>query len=280
MPVYAVGDIQGCLSNLQHLLDRVRFDQAVDRLWLVGDLVNRGPESLATLRFVKSLGEAAISVLGNHDLNLLAVSEGLRAAKRNDTLQPILEAPDRPELLDWLRRRPLLHWDETLGYLLVHAGLPPQWDLATARECAAEAEAMLAGPRYAECLANLFGDTPPIWAAGLSGWPRLRYIVNALTRLRYVDAAGRLNLKEKAPLAYRPAGLMPWFSAPGRRSQATAIVCGHWSTLGLHLADNIVALDTGCVWGGQLTAVRLDSRPLQPLQVNCGGHARPSEHWE
>ncbi len=267
MALYAIGDIQGCYDELQRLLETLRFDARADQLWLVGDLVNRGPKSLDVLRFVKSLGDGAITVLGNHDLHLLAISVGIDRAKHDDTLGDILKAPDRDELLDWLRKQPLLHHDATRGYAMLHAGLPPQWDLAQAQRCASEVEVMLRGPDYKEFFQHMYGNQPDLWDEGLSGWARLRFIVNCFTRLRYVDEHGRITHKEKgAPRVH--SRLTPWFRAPERKSAASKIVFGHWSTLGLVLEHNVCALDTGCVWGGELTALRLDGDRV-PTKIKC-----------
>lgn len=258
MAVFAVGDIQGCYDELMRILERIDFDPAEDRLWLTGDLVNRGPGSLETLRFVKEMGERAVSVLGNHDLHLLAVAAGTAPLRRSDTLDAVLAAPDREELLDWLRQRPLLHHSAVLGYTLVHAGLPPQWDLGLAAACARELEAVLRGPQYREFFRQMYGDEPRRWNPNLSGMERLRFIVNCFTRLRYCSVHGDLELKHKGPPGTQPAGCLPWFEVPDRLSAGAHILFGHWSTLGEVRGHNAYALDTGCVWGGRLTALRLD----------------------
>lgn len=270
MPTYAIGDIQGCCDEFETLLDRLEFDPARDRLWLVGDLVNRGPRSLDVLRKVKALGSAAITVLGNHDLHLLAAaltpSEQL---KPQDTLGPIFTAPDRDELLDWLRHQPLLHLDAALGYTMIHAGLPPQWDLELAQSCARELEAALRDDdRCMELFAHMYGDRPNRWSDKLRGVERLRFITNCLTRLRYCRADGSLELKFKGRIEDAPRGVLPWFRAPDRKSSELRIVCGHWSALGYHDADGVLSIDTGCVWGAKLCAVRLDQR-AQPVFVPC-----------
>lgn len=266
MATYAIGDIQGCFDSLQRLLARCRFDPAQDRLWLVGDLVNRGPHSLETLRFIKGLGSSALTVLGNHDLYLLMVAEG--GAKRrgkDDTIQAILDAPDCGELLDWLRQQPLCHTEN--AYCLVHAGLLPQWTGAQARRLAGEVEAALQGPQYREFIANMWGSQPDSWSEELSGWPRLRVIVNALTRMRFCTAAGVMDFRVKGEVGNAPAGYVPWFEVPGRKSADSIVVAGHWSALGLKITPNLLALDSGCLWGGQLTALRLEDRQL--FQVDC-----------
>lgn len=267
---YAIGDIQGCCDEFEALLAQLHFDRARDRLWLTGDLVNRGPRSLDVLRLVKSLGSAAITVLGNHDLHLLAaaLTPG-EQLKPQDTLGEIFEAPDRDELLTWLRSLPLLHHDATLGYTMIHAGLPPQWDLATARSCAAELEqALRDDARCLELFTHMYGDKPKRWSADLRGVERLRFITNCLTRLRFCRDDGTLELKFKGKVESAPAGVFPWFRVPKRRSRDLRIVCGHWSALGYHDGDGVLSIDTGCVWGEKLCAVRLD-RKEPPVFVPC-----------
>lgn len=256
MATYAVGDVQGCYTPLGHLLDKVRFDQSVDRLWFVGDLVNRGAESLHVLRLVRGLGDAATAVLGNHDLYLLMVAAGLSRRSKDDTLAQVLEAPDRDELLAWLARRPILHAERE--YLMVHAGVLPQWTAEQALACAREVEAALTGPKAHKFLLHLLGDQPECWSESLAGWDRLRFIVNVFTRMRFCTAAGRLSLRAKGPPDKAPPGALPWFRVSGRASADYTVVCGHWSALGLYRGDGLIALDSGCVWGGKLTALRLD----------------------
>jgi bis(5'-nucleosyl)-tetraphosphatase (symmetrical) len=269
MAVYAIGDLQGCLDPLQRLLDRIAFDPANDRLWFTGDIVNRGPASLATLRFVRALGAHAVMVLGNHDLHLLASAYAdSRPRKRRDTLQEVLAAPDREELVDWLRRRPMLHHDPEIGFTLVHAGLPPQWDLAEARAAAAELEAVLSGDRCVDFLRHMYGNKPALWDPALQGIDRLRYIVNALTRLRYLRADGSLEFDSKGPTEGSREELIPWFRFPGRRSAGLSMVFGHWSMLGEIAYDGAFSVDTGCVYGGRLTALRLDDAVR--TSVECG----------
>jgi len=275
MATYAVGDLQGCGEEFQALLDALSFDPSCDRLWLVGDLVNRGPKSLQVLRRVRALGEAAITVLGNHDLHLLAVAHTERRAKSQDTLDEVLQAPDREELLDWLRHRPLLHHDAQLGYTLIHAGLAPQWDLELASACAREVSSALRDPAScADFLANMYGDEPRRWSEQLTGWPRLRFIVNCLTRLRLCTHDGTIEARHKGAPADAPPQLIPWFKVPGRRSQSLRIVCGHWSALGYHDSDGVLSIDTGCVWGGTLCAVRLDA-PASPHFIPCRSGGLP-----
>ena len=268
MAVYAIGDVQGCYDELQSLLELIRFDPARDRLWFAGDLVNRGPKSLETLRFVRGLGSGASCVLGNHDLHLIAVALDQPLDKDDHTLDAILAAPDRDELIDWLRRQPLLHHDATLGFTMVHAGLPPQWDLPLAQRCAHEVETMLRGEQLEEFMAHLYGNKPARWSEKLSGWDRLRFIVNCFTRLRFCDAEGRIKLKHKGPPGSQPARLRPWFEMPGRASKDLKIIFGHWSTLGERSDPGIYPIDFGCLWGGQLTALRIDTTP-QRFNLRC-----------
>lgn len=274
MSTYAIGDVQGCYDELRRLLNMLSFDPAIDTLWFAGDLVNRGPQSLATLRFVKSLGARALTVLGNHDLHLLAVAHGHLRYHRKDTFTDVLAAADRDELLDWLRARPLLHHDAALGYTLVHAGLPPQWNIVTAQRCARDVEAALQGPDCGVYLGQMYGNEPDRWSEALTGWPRLRFITNCFTRLRYCDEMGRVALEEKGPPGSQPAPYRPWFSVPGRASADDKIIFGHWSTLGSCTAKNVYPLDTGCLWGGQLTALRLEGEPRW-TRVDCPGAQRP-----
>ncbi|MCB1749399.1 MAG: symmetrical bis(5'-nucleosyl)-tetraphosphatase [Gammaproteobacteria bacterium] len=268
MATYVIGDIQGCARELDALLRVVRFAPAHDRLWLTGDLVNRGPDSLGVLRRVRALGDAAVTVLGNHDLHLLAIAH-VRGHKqrRRDTLGDVLAAPDRDELLAWLRRQPLLHHDAALGVTMVHAGLPPQWSLAESRAHAAEVEAALRDDAgLVAFLEHMYGDTPARWETTLGGRRRLRFITNCLTRMRYCRADGSLDLAAKGAPGSQDAGLLPWYAVPARRSRDTVIVFGHWSTLRLDAAAcrqwGVYPLDTGAVWGDRLTALRLEDRAL------------------
>ncbi len=266
MAIYAVGDLQGCLDPLRRLLDRLRFDPADDCLWLTGDLVNRGPQSLECLRFVRALGNAAITVLGNHDLHLLSLhARGVAgASKTHPTLVPVLRAPDRDELMAWLIHRPLLHHDAQLHYTLVHAGLPAPWDLSTAAACAREVEAVLAGEAAGELLQDMYGDEPDRWSPDLTGLARWRFTVNALTRMRYCMPDGRLDLHAKGAPDTVANSLRPWFEVHPPAAQGLRVVFGHWSTLGKVAQGGAYGLDTGCVWGGSLTALRLDALPEDP----------------
>ncbi len=267
MSTYAIGDLQGSFASLQKLLRRIAFDAGSDRLWFVGDLVNRGPESLECLRFVRGLGNRAVAVLGNHDLHLISVAQGTTALRKSDTLQSVLDAPDCGELIEWLRTRPLLHREA--GFVMVHAGLLPQWDADQAARLANEVEEALRGPRHHEFFAQMYGNAPDVWSDALHGYDRLRVIVNALTRLRACDAEGRMEFSYKGEPRDFPQGYMPWFDVPGRRSAGSTIVCGHWSALGLRTTPNLLAIDSGCLWGRQLTAIRLEDRTIH--QVSCAG---------
>ena len=275
MAVYAIGDIQGCYEELRRTLDHAGFDPANDRLWCVGDLVSRGPDSVGVLRFVRDLGDTAVCVLGNHDLHLLALAAGNRKQDESG-LADVLHAPDRDELLDWLRHRPLLHYDRELDFLMVHAGLPPQWDLATAHNCASEVEDVLRGPDHHDYFMQMYGNKPARWDPALRGMKRWRYTTNCLTRLRFCELDGRLTLKEKGPPGSQAAGRVPWFAHPERATRGQRIVFGHWSTLGYLAEHNVWALDTGCVWGGALTLLRLDGPRPTPISLPCSGHRDPA----
>jgi bis(5'-nucleosyl)-tetraphosphatase (symmetrical) len=270
---YAISDVQGCLDELIALLELIRFERRRDRLWFVGDLVNRGPASVGVLRYVRDLGECATVVLGNHDLHLLAVAAGSgRDLKRKDTITDVLDAKDRDELLDWLRARPLVHSDPAVGFAMVHAGLAPQWSLAQALQLSGEVAAALAR-RPGEVYRDMYGDGPDRWNAGLSGGERLRFIINCCTRLRFVQPDGIVNLRLKVAPAQAPAPWVPWFLAPNRRSAGDRIVCGHWSALGFSAAANVWSIDTGCVWGDRLTALKLGPAPAA-FSVPCRGSAK------
>jgi bis(5'-nucleosyl)-tetraphosphatase (symmetrical) len=277
MALYAIGDVQGCNRELGELLDAIEFRADRDHAWFVGDLVNRGPDSLGVLRRVRALGLAATVVLGNHDLHLLGIALGGARYRSGDTLMEVLAADDRQELLDWLLNRPVMHVDPELGLAMMHAGLPPQWDLATAQMCARELERAL---RFApeRLFAGMYGDKPDLWRADLEGDDRLRYITNCFTRLRYVDAEGRLAMRAKgAPKKHASASLLPWFAADGVRWRGQRLVFGHWSTLGFYQNADVIGLDTGCVWGGRLTALRLDVPGALPISVGCVGNLAPGE---
>jgi len=256
MSTYAIGDIQGCYDSLMELLGSFGFDAARDRLWLVGDLVNRGGQSLAVLRFVAGLGPRAVTVLGNHDIHLLMVASGMTRKRGGDTFDDVLDAPDRDELLGWLRRQPLLHTEG--GHVMVHAGILPQWPLEDAVALARETESRLAGPGYLDFFAELYGNDPVAWDPALTGHARARFAVNVFTRMRLVDADGNLDFTHKGSLARAPVGLVPWFDSPLRVPMRASILFGHWSALGLVERPGVLGLDTGCVWGRQLTAFRLE----------------------
>jgi len=267
--LYAIGDVQGCNDELGSLLDALHFSKDRDRLWFVGDLVNRGPDSLGVLRRIRSLGDAATVTLGNHDLHLLAVAYGCARVRSDDTLGDILAAADRDAMLEWLAGRPLFHEDAAANVCMLHAGLAPQWDLNVARQCAREFErALRRDPE--RLLRGLYGDRPDLWDETLEGEERLRFVANCFTRLRYVDADGRLMLRAKgSPKKSQTKSLIPWFEAPEARWRGPRVVFGHWSTLGFFDRDGVAGLDTGCVWGGPLTALRLDDPGAKPVQVPC-----------
>lgn len=269
MAIYVIGDVQGCCDELQSLVDKLEFDPAEDQLWFVGDLVNRGPKSLETLRFIKALGDAAVCVLGNHDLHLLALAADPNTPVSDIYLQPVLEAGDRDALITWLQSQPLAHFDSQLNTLMVHAGIAAAWTVEDALCLTREVEETLASDSAGEFLAAMYGSKPTGWSESLQGMDRLRFITNCVTRIRYCTAEGELEFGEKLAPGTQPAHLMPWFDLPHRASGDARIVFGHWSTLGLLQRKDILALDTGCVWGGALTAVRLDEE-APPVQVSSG----------
>ena len=272
--LHVIGDLQGCCDALDRLLAEIGFSPSRDRLVLLGDLVNRGPESLRTLQRLRGLGDAATCLLGNHDLHLLAVAAGVPQPGRSDTLPPILDAPDRDAWIDWLRQRRLALHEH--GWLMVHAGVLPQWDLAQTLALAGELEAHLRGDDLHDFLAVMYGNEPSRWDDGLAGHDRLRIVVNALTRIRFVDADGRLELRSTDAATTPPPGHLPWFDAPGRRTAGVPIAFGHWSTLGLLMRPDLMGLDTGCVWGGALTAVRIDGARSEVQQVRSAQAQRPA----
>ena len=264
---YVVGDVQGCDGALGRLLDSIDFSASRDHLYVLGDLVNRGPASLATLRRLRDLGDAAVCVLGNHDWHLLAVAAGVRPRHRSDTVDDILDAPDREAWLEWLRqRRMAVH---AHGWLMLHAGVAPQWDLALTLELAAEVERHLKSEALVDFLHVMYGNEPARWDGSLAGADRLRFSVNAMTRIRFVAADGTLDFQTKDGSAAPPPGLYRWFDAPGRRTAGVPIAFGHWSTLGFTERDDLLGLDTGCVWGGRLSAVRIDGGRRELSQVVC-----------
>ncbi|MGZ8225436.1 MAG: symmetrical bis(5'-nucleosyl)-tetraphosphatase [Methylococcaceae bacterium] len=276
MSIYAIGDIQGCYDELLKLLDVISFNENTDQLWFAGDLVNRGPNSLETLRFVKSLGEAAVTVLGNHDMHLLAASCTQKIADKKNDLNQVLEAPDCEELINWLRHRPLFHYND--DFCMVHAGLPPQWDFKKTRQMAQLAEKTLRGPDYQGFLRQMYGNKPNIWSSDLKGMSRLRFIINCFTRMRYCDANGRLDFANSGPLGSQPKNLLPWFDVPNRKNADMCVIFGHWSALGYYEGPNCYAIDTGCLWGGQLTALKL-GKPAQRFSLDCPGAKKISKTY-
>ncbi|ETX02814.1 MAG: hypothetical protein ETSY1_02190 [Candidatus Entotheonella factor] len=261
MATYAIGDVQGCFKTLMTLLEAIAFDRSRDRLWFVGDLVNRGPQSLEVVRFVKSLGDRAVTVLGNHELHLFAVAYSDRSLKPKDTIADILEAPDREALLTWLRQQPFLHYDAELETIMVHAGLPPQWTMRMARGYAKEASARLQGLLYATFLQQIMGNNAAVWPKVRDAPDRLPYITNCFTRMRFCDAQGHLELSSKGPPGTQPEPYLPWFHHDHRAHAGTTIVFGHWASLeGDYTPPGVYALDTGCVWGKDLTALCLETK--------------------
>jgi bis(5'-nucleosyl)-tetraphosphatase (symmetrical) len=276
MAVWVIGDVQGCYKPLQKLLEKIEFDPGRDRLWFTGDLVNRGPKSAKVLRFVRNLGDSAITVLGNHDLHLLAIASGHSRRRGSDTLKDVLDAPDRDELLDWLRFQPLMHSDPELGYTMVHAGLLPEWTIRIAQKMADDVEAHLRADNYADFFPHMYGDKPNHWHPRLEGWDRLRLITNTFTRLRFCDVNGYADFYQKGNPSKVSKRLIPWFAVPGRRSQGTRIVFGHWSTLGLVRGEDYLCLDTGCLWGGKLSAARLDVEGAPVMMQKCKAQQTPN----
>jgi bis(5'-nucleosyl)-tetraphosphatase (symmetrical) len=265
---YLIGDVQGCCGALERLLDKIGFSPSRDHIYLLGDLVNRGPESLRTLRKLRDLGDTATCLLGNHDLNLLAVAQGVRTLHKGDTIAEILDAPDRDELLNWVRHQRMAVFAH--GWLMVHAGVVPQWDTAQTLSLAAEVEQLLRSESLERFLPTMYGDEPMRWSDSLAAEARLRFIINALTRMRFVSSDGTLDLVTKEGAGSAPAGFYPWFDAPGRRTRDTPIAFGHWASLGLIDRADLLALDTGCVWGRSLTAARIDGASHEIIQVDCG----------
>ncbi len=273
--IYLVGDLQGCCNPLERLLQTLDFSPSRDHVHFLGDLVNRGPDSLGVLRRLRSLGASATCLLGNHDLHLLAVAHGVRKPHRSDTLDAILHAPDRDDWLNWLRHQRLaVH---AHGWLMVHAGVLPQWDAAQTVVLAGEVEAMLQSPSLGEFLAQMYGNAPERWDEDLAGVARWRCVVNSLTRLRYCSADGLMEFATKEGVGGAPEGFMPWFEVPGRRTLGTPVAFGHWSTLGLINRDDLLSLDTGCIWGGQLTAVRVDGPVRELIQIDCPQAQKPGK---
>jgi bis(5'-nucleosyl)-tetraphosphatase (symmetrical) len=268
MTLYVVGDVQGCADAFEKLLKKISFRRRRDELWLVGDLVNRGPNSRDVLRKVMGLGDRVTSVLGNHDLHLLATAAGVRDTSATDTFQDILRSRDAEELVNWLRGRPLIHRDKARRMVLVHAGIPPIWKVKQAVRHAQEIETLLRGKNWEASLRSMYGETPVQWKPGLRDSDRQRFTINALTRMRYCDARGRLDFTFSGAPGTQPGHLMPWFDVPGKSRKKWHIVFGHWSALGVLLRDDLTAVDSGCVWGGELTAVPLDPDGA-PISVSC-----------
>ncbi|HEY9133411.1 MAG TPA: symmetrical bis(5'-nucleosyl)-tetraphosphatase [Dyella sp.] len=277
MATYAIGDVQGCYPELQRLLEKLRFDPAVDRLWFCGDLVNRGGQSLETLRLIHSLRDSVVVTLGNHDLSLLAIALRRQDAqsKVNPELREVLFAEDAPVLFEWMRGQKLMHHDEQLGWTMVHAGLAPIWTLRQALRQAQDVERELASPRHPRVLKNLFGNRPAAWTSRLQGIDRMRASINTLTRMRYCDIHGRIDFESKGIPGTQKPGMYPWFEVPGMRRRETRIVCGHWSTLGRFAGMGVYMIDTGCVWGGKLTAIRLEPHDEpEYITVNAEPHRK------
>lgn len=273
--IYLLGDLQGCCDPLERLLATIDFSPSRDKLYVLGDLVNRGPDSLGVLQRLRALGDSAVCLLGNHDLHLLAVAHGVRKPHRSDTLEAILSSPDRETWLDWLRQRPLAIHEH--GWLMVHAGVVPQWDAAQAVALAGEVQTMLRSPEIGGFLNVMYGAQPDRWQDDLQGPDRWRCIVNSLTRLRFCAADGTMEFATKDGAAEAPPGYFPWFQVPGRRTEGTPVAFGHWSTLGLINTDQLLSLDTGCVWGGQLSAVRLDGQHRELIQIDCPQAQKPGK---
>jgi len=274
MPIYAIGDVQGCYDDLQRLLEKLRFDPALDSAWFAGDLVNRGGQSLETLRLVRSLGPRTVVVLGNHDLHLIAEASKSpeKQQRRNTELQAVLTAEDGPEIVRWLRHQKLAHYDPQLDVMMVHAGIAPQWTVNAALAQASSVERMLQGPQSGEFLARMYGNKPKAWTRELKGTMRARAVINALTRMRYCNVKGEICFEAKGAPGTQPPGFYPWFEVPGHRARKTKIVFGHWSTLGCLSGMGVYGIDSGCVWGGSLTALRLDAEEREFISI---ASARP-----
>jgi len=274
MTTYAIGDVQGCYDALRQLLDKIKFNPQQDQLWFAGDLINRGPQSLETLRFIIELGDSARSVLGNHECHFLAVARGHKKAHRMDTFSDIINAEDSDHLIQWVRNQPFFYEDKSLGYSMLHAGVPPQWSISDTRQYARELETVIQGDNVDSFLASMYGNEPNQWFCALAGNDRLRFIINAFTRLRFCDKQGRLNLIEKGDIGTQADDLIPWFNAPNRKTLDHKIVFGHWSTLGIHQQNNVTCLDGGCLWGGSLAAIKLDGSD-EIIFVDCERSANP-----
>ena len=273
MTIYAIGDVQGCYKSLRSLIKQTGFNATTDKLWFCGDLVNRGPKSADVLRFIMDLGNSAKCVLGNHDLNLLAVAYGKREKKDLDTLNEILNAPDRDEMLKWLRYQPLFHRSKKHRICMVHAGIYPGWSISKAKKLAAEVEQALRKGDYQTFLGKMYGNYPAYWEKDLGHWDRLRFITNVMTRMRYLDSSGALDLDIKCKPGNQPTGYYPWYSVEAKRKKHWRVFFGHWSTLGLHWQNNAICLDSGCLWGGKLTAARVDPDNIMFISKRCDKQA-------
>ena len=278
MATYAIGDVQGCFDELKKLLKKIHFSSDRDQLWFCGDLVNRGPKSLKTLRFIRSLEDNAISVLGNHDLHLLATAYDHRKPGTKDTFDKIFAAHDRHQLLDWLRQQHLVYHDKKLNITMLHAGVHPDWSIGKTLQLAAEIQTLLQSDNHVNFYKHMYGDKPFNWSDSLSGWSRFRFITNILTRIRYFDAQGKPAFNAKGAPGSQAKGLIPWYEVPNRKTKDDNIVFGHWSTLphaGLSSINNSYAIDSGCLWGGFLTAMQIDVEPFKYISLDCPGAQRP-----
>ena len=269
MATYVIGDVQGCFDELQELVRYINFNPKKDQLWFVGDLVNRGPKSLQTLRWVKSLGKSAVTVLGNHDLHLLAGHAGAKEISTTSSLHSVLQSKDIEKLISWLRQQSFMRFNKPLQFAMVHAGLAPQWSIKDALTYSREVEKVLKSKKYKEFLFQMYGDQPNHWDGRLKGWNRLRTITNFMTRLRYCNNNGEMSFVDKGPPGTQSIGMQPWYEIPSRKSQNTTVVFGHWSTLGYKHENNIISTDTGCLWGGQLTAIKIELEKLTIYQLEC-----------
>ncbi len=276
MATYAIGDVQGCYDELKSLLKKIKFNSDCDQLWFCGDIINRGPKSLDTLHFIRSLEDSAITVLGNHDLHFLATAYLHNKPGRHDTFTDILQASDLPDILEWLRQRPLIHHQENIA--LLHAGIHPDWSIQKALALANEVEILLQGDNHLDFYKHMYGDKPSNWQETLSSWPRYRFITNTFTRLRYCDTAGKQSLNAKGPPGSQADGLLPWYEVPNRKTKDDVIIFGHWSTLpqaGVSAINNTYAIDSACLWGGALTALRIDTLPFEYTRLQCPGAQKP-----
>lgn len=283
MATYAIGDVQGCFDELKALLTQIKFKSDRDLLWFCGDLVNRGPKSLKTLRFIRSLEDNAVTVLGNHDLHLLATAYDHKRPGKKDTLDNILNADDSTDILDWLRQQHLAYHDKDKKITLVHAGIHPEWSIKKTLKLAKEVEQILKSDNHINFYKHMYGDKPFVWDDSLSGWSRYRFITNILTRLRYCDTSGRPALNAKGPPGSQAKHLVPWYEVPERKSRKDTIIFGHWSTLphaGRKSINNTYPIDSGCLWGGVLTAMRIDKKPFQYIHYNCPGAQKPTGNYK